>query len=141
MKATPSSQTFVQHLAARNFEQLALCFSPDAVARFLLPRGAQETAGAEAIARRFEGWFGGAGSFKVLSTSNEPVGERALLKWQFRLSRDGRSNELIEQVAFVNVGPAGIDRLDLLAQVSFYRWTRPRPVTSPRSASRSRSRA
>ncbi len=114
METKTSSQAFIDHLAARNFEQLAGSLAPDAVARFLLPRGAQETAGADAIARRFEGWFGGATSFVVLSTDNEPVGGRSLLRWRFSLSRDGRSIEVIEQVAFVDVGLEGIYRLDLL---------------------------
>ncbi len=114
METSNLSQAFVDQLAARNFDQLARTLAPDAVARLLLPRGPQETAGADAIAGRFEGWFGGATSFTVLSTVNEPVGERSLLKWRFRLSRDGRSTEVIEQVAFVDVGPAGIYRLDLL---------------------------
>lgn len=114
METTASSQAFVDQLAARNFEQLARTLAPDAVARLLLPRGPQETAGADAIARRFEGWFAGASSFTVLSVLNERVGERSLLQWRFRLSRDGRSTEIIEQVAFADVGPAGIYRLDLL---------------------------
>ena len=114
MQTTTSSQTFLDHIAARNFEKLAGTLAPDAVARFLLPRGPQETAGADAIARRFEGWFGAAGSFTVLSTVNQPVGGRSLLQWRFSLSRDGRSTEVIEQVAFVDEGPAGIYRLDLL---------------------------
>ncbi|MDQ6877949.1 MAG: nuclear transport factor 2 family protein [Candidatus Dormibacteraeota bacterium] len=114
MNTTTSSQAFVDHLAARNFEQLAGTLAPDAVARFLLPRGPQETAGADAIARRFEGWFGGAGSFTVLSTVNQQVGRRSMLQWRFSLVRDGQTSEIIEQVAFVDVGPAGIYRLDLL---------------------------
>ncbi len=36
------------------------------------------------------------------------------MQWRFRLSRDGRSSEVIEQVAFVDAGPEGIHRLDLL---------------------------
>ena len=114
METATTSQAFIDHLKARNFEQLADTLAPDAVARFLLPRGAQETAGADAIAHRFEGWFGGATSFVVLSTGNEPVGGRSLLHWRFSLSRDGRSTEVIDQVAFVDVGPDGIHRLDLL---------------------------
>jgi hypothetical protein len=58
--------------------------------------------------------FGGASSFTVLSTVNERVGERSLLQWRFRSCRDGRSTEIIEQVAFADVGPAGIYRLHLL---------------------------
>jgi SnoaL-like domain len=114
MKTTTSTQAFVDHLTARNFEQLARTMAPDAVARFLLPRGAQETAGSDAIARRFQGWFGGADSFIVLSTNHQSVGGRSLIQWRFRLSRDGRSTEVIEQVAFVDEGPDGVSRLDLL---------------------------
>jgi ketosteroid isomerase-like protein len=114
MRTTTASQAFVDHLAARNFDQLARVLAPDAVARFLLPRGAQETLGAEPIARRFEGWFGGATNFTVLSTENEVVGGRSLLRWRFHLSRDGRSSEVIEQIAFVDAGPEGVYRLDLL---------------------------
>jgi hypothetical protein len=114
METTITSQDFVDQLAARNFEQLARVLAPDAVARFLLPRGAQETAGADAIAGRFEGWFGGATNFTVLSTGNQEVGGRSLLQWRFRLTRDGRSSEVIEQVAFVDAGPAGVYRVDLL---------------------------
>ncbi len=114
MQTTTPTQAFVDHLAARDFEQLAQALAPDAVFRMLLPRGPQETIGAEAIARRFEGWFGGATSFSVLSTLNERLGGRSFLQWRFRLSRDGRSTEIIEQVAFADAGPAGIQRLDLL---------------------------
>ncbi|HEY8798399.1 MAG TPA: nuclear transport factor 2 family protein [Candidatus Dormibacteraeota bacterium] len=114
METTTTSQDFVDHLSARNFDQLARVLAPDAVARFLLPRGAQETVGADAIARRFEGWFGGAANFAVLSTGNKSVGGRSLLQWRFRLSRDGRSSEVIEQVAFVDAGPEGVYRLDLV---------------------------
>jgi hypothetical protein len=114
METTTSSQAFVDQLVDRNFEQLARVLAPDAVARFLLPRGVQETVGAEAIARRFEGWFGAASNFTVLSTGNQAVGERSRLQWRVRLSRDGRSTEVIEQIAFVDSGPAGVYRLDLV---------------------------
>jgi hypothetical protein len=114
MKTITSTQAFVDHLAARNFDQLARTMAPDAVARFLLPRGAQETGGADAIARRFEGWFGSASGFTVLSTNHQMVGGRSLIEWRFRLSREGRSTEVIEQVAFADAGPDGIYRLDLL---------------------------
>lgn len=114
MEMTTAAQDFVDQLSARNFDRLARALAPDAVARFLLPRGAQETVGAEAIARRFEGWFGGATDFTVISTGNQVVGSRSLVQWQFRLSRDGRSTEVIEQVAFVDEGPGGVRRLDLL---------------------------
>jgi hypothetical protein len=114
MKTITSTQDFVDHLAARNFDQLARAMAPDAVARFLLPRGAQETTGADAIAGRFKGWFGSASSFTVLSTNHQIVGGRSLIQWRFLVSREGRSIEVIEQIAFADAGPDGIYRLDLL---------------------------
>lgn len=114
METTSPSQAFVDQLTARNFVELARVLAPDAVARFLLPRGPQETVGADAIAGRFEGWFGSATDFTVLSTGNQTVGRRSLLRWQFRLHREGREPEVIEQVAFVDAGPDGVYRLDLL---------------------------
>ncbi len=114
METTHSSQAFLDRLTARDFEQLALTMAPDAVFRMLLPRGPDDAAGAEAIARRFEGWFGGAASLSVLSAASEQVGRRRLLRWRLRLSRDGRSTEVIEQVAFVDEGSEGISRIDML---------------------------
>ena len=114
MKTITSTQAFVDHLSARNFEQLARTMAPNAVARFLLPRGAQETEGADAIAGRFEGWFGSASNFTVLSTNHQTMGARSLVRWRFRLSRGGGSNEIIEQIAFVDSRDDGIYRLDLL---------------------------
>jgi hypothetical protein len=114
METTTATQSFLDHLTARNFEELAGTLAPDAVARLLLPRGPDLTAGAEAIAQRLEGWFGAADRFTVLATSDEQVGRRRLMHWKFRLCRDGETVEVIEQVAFADVGPNGISRLDLV---------------------------
>src|SRR5690348_13754780 len=114
MQTKTSSEVFVDTLAARDFGALAGALAPDAVAHFLLPRGPQETVGGEAIARRFEGWFGGAEKFTVVATGNEPVGRRRLLQWRFQLCRDGITDEVIEQVAFADEGPDGISRIDLV---------------------------
>ena len=54
-----------------------------------------------------------AGVDGVLSTPG-PLGDRWLMRWRFRLSRDGSAIEVIEQLAFADLGPAGIQRLDLL---------------------------
>lgn len=114
MQTISPPQAFVDQLIARNFEQLARTLAPDVVARFLLPRGTDEAVGARAVTRRLEGWFGSAWGFTVLTTDAEQVGRRWRLRWKLRMSRDGKSTELIEQVAFVDEGPAGISRLDLL---------------------------
>jgi TusA-related sulfurtransferase len=109
-----SAEGFLEALSVRDFDQLAACLAPAARARMLLPRGAEELAGRDQIARRLDGWFGSATEFQVLSTAHDEIGARRRLSWRLRLVRDGRSWELIEQVAFVDPGPDGIRQIDLL---------------------------
>lgn len=108
------SQRFVERLAVRDFDGMAAQLAPGAVARFLLPRGPEEQHGRDDIIRRFRDWFAAASRFDKVSTSDEATVGRRRLDWRFRVVRAGGSPELIEQVAFVNVGPDGIERLDLL---------------------------
>jgi len=101
-------------LSSRDFAAFARCLAPTAQARLSLPRGPELQSGRHDIARRFEGWFAVATDFEVLDTGCEPVGPRYRLNWRFRLSRDGVSHEVIEQVAFVDHGPDGITEINLL---------------------------
>ena len=105
---------FLAALSLRDFERFADCLAPTAQARMLLPRGSEVRSGRDDIAQRFEGWFGRAAEFVVLDSSREQVGPRDRLTWRFRMSRDGNPPEVIEQVAFVDVGPDGIANIDLL---------------------------
>jgi hypothetical protein len=105
---------FLAALALRDFERFADCLAPTAQARMLLPRGPEVQSGRGDIARRFEGWFARASEFQVLDSSREHVGPRNRLSWRFRMSRDGQAPEIIEQVAFVDIGPDGISEIDLL---------------------------
>ena len=105
---------FLAAITARDFGRLAESLSPKAQARLFLPRGPEVRSGREDIARRFEGWFAPASVFEVLASQREQVGPRNRLNWRFRLIRDGHTQEVIEQVAFVNVGHDGISEIDLL---------------------------
>jgi hypothetical protein len=105
---------FLAALSLRDFERFADCLAPSAQARMLLPRGPEVHLGRDDIARRFEGWFGRASEFVVLDSTREQVGRRNRLSWRFRMSRDGHTPEVIEQVAFVDMGPDGIAEIDLL---------------------------
>jgi hypothetical protein len=105
---------FLSALSARDFGRFAESLASEAQARMLLPRGPEVRSGREAIARRFEGWFSRASDFEVLDSHRVHVGCRDRLSWRFRLTRDGQSREVIEQVAFVNAGPNGIYEIDLL---------------------------
>ena len=105
---------FLAALSLRDFERFADCLAPAAQARLLLPRGPESRSGREDIAQRFEGWFARASEFQVLDSTHEHIGHRERLTWRFRMSRDGQPLEVIEQVAFVDVGPEGITDIDLL---------------------------
>jgi hypothetical protein len=111
-KFAPDS--FLSALSSRDFGRFAHCLSPSAHARLLLPRGLEERSGREEIARRFEGWFASATEFEVLDTHREQVGPRTRLDWRFRMIRDGKTREMLEQVAFIDVGPDGISKIDLM---------------------------
>ena len=106
--------SLISALSVRDFLRFGDCLAPTAQARLLLPRGPEVQYGRDDIARRFEGWFSRATEFEVLEARREPVGHRNRLSWRFRMSRDGQSKEVVEQVAFVDVGPEGISAIDLV---------------------------
>ena len=109
-----TSQRFLKLLAARHFEGLAATLASDANARFLLPHGLEEYAGRDAIVGRIKSWFGSASVFDLTSSSEATVGRRQRLSWRFSVGRNSNSLEVIEQLAYLNLGPEGIERIDLL---------------------------
>jgi TusA-related sulfurtransferase len=114
MAERATSQKFLELLAARDFERLAATLASDAHARLLLPYGLEEDAGRDAIVRRIESWFGSASVFDLMSSTEEAVGLRHRLSWRFSVVRDGRSREVIEQLVYLDLGPHGIEQIDLL---------------------------
>lgn len=109
-----TSQRFLKLLAARDFEGLAATLASDANARFLLPHRLEEYAGRDAIVGRIKSWFGSASVFDLISSSEQMVGPRQRLTWRFSVVRNSNSRELIEQLTYLNLGPGGIERIDLL---------------------------
>src|ERR1700736_3547769 len=109
-----ASQEFLERLAARDFERLSATLAADAQARFLLPGGYEEQVGADAIVRRFQDWFGPASQCDLVDSSGEPVGQRDRLTWRFDVVRNGSGLEVVEQVAYFDVGPDGIEWIDLV---------------------------
>ena len=116
-------QKFLELLAARDFERLAATLASDAHARLLLPYGLEEDAGRDAIVHRIESWFGSASVFDLTSSSEEMVGLLHRLSWRFSVVRDGSSHEVIEQLAYLDLGPHGIEQIDLLS-VPDSKWSR-----------------
>ena len=114
MNETSIPDAFLSAISARDFGRLADCLVPSAQARLLLPRGPEVQSGREDIARRFQGWFAAGSDFSVLATSHEPVGRRHRLTWRLRMCRNLQAPEIVEQIAFVDIGPNGITDIDLL---------------------------
>ena len=109
-----TSQKFLKLLATRDFESLAATLASDAHARFLLPHALEEYTGPEAIVRRIASWFGPASTFDLTSSSEDMVGLRQRLTWRFAVGWDDGSREVIEQLVYLDLGPDGIKRIDLL---------------------------
>jgi TusA-related sulfurtransferase len=108
-----TSHKFLELLAARDFERLVAYLASDAHARFLLPHGLEEYDGRDAIVARIRSWFGSASVFDLAASTEDQVGMRHRISWRFNVVRDG-SRQVIEQVVYLDLGPQGIERIDLL---------------------------
>ena len=108
-----SARKFLELLAARDFDRLAASLASDAHARFLLPHGLEEYDGRDAIVARIRSWFGSASLFDLAASTEDQVGMRHRISWRFNVVRDG-SRQVIEQVVYLDMGPHGIERIDLL---------------------------
>jgi TusA-related sulfurtransferase len=112
-EAAPARK-FLDLLAARDFEQLAASLANDAHARFLLPHGLEEYDGPGEIVARIQSWFGSAIVFDLTSSTEDEVGMRHRISWRFNVVWEGGSRDVIEQLVYLNVGPKGVERIDLL---------------------------
>jgi TusA-related sulfurtransferase len=106
-------EEFVKLLAARDFDRLAGTLAEDAQGRLLLPYGLEEPTGRDAIVAHFKRWFGSASRFELTSSDEEVVGSRHRITWRFNVEREGR-REVIEQLVYIELGPQGIRKIDLL---------------------------
>ena len=106
-------EEFVKLLAARDFDRLAGKLAEDAEGRLLLPYGLEEPKGRDAIVGHFKRWFGSATRFELASSGEEAVGHRHRVTWRLRVEREGR-REVIEQLVYLDLGPHGIRKIDLL---------------------------
>ena len=107
------ARMFLELLAERDFERLAASLASDSHARFLLPHGLEEYDGRDAIVARVRSWFESASVFDLTSSTEDEVGMRHRISWRFSVVRDG-SRQVIEQLVYLDLGPQGIERIDLL---------------------------
>lgn len=114
--AAPATTQLLGALETRDFAGLETAFAPAARARFLLPPGAEEYSSASAIRQRIESWFSPAAEYEMLACADDAIGPRHRLTWSLRVRWDASEEpyQLVNQVAFVDVGADGIERIDLL---------------------------
>jgi hypothetical protein len=101
--------SFLESLAARDFDRLASALDDGASLSALLPRGFVEWYGAGEIRSAFEGWFGDHEEFEVIDASVGQVGSRLQLRWRVRV-RGGRfPNDamIAEQHVYADSGATG----------------------------------
>lgn len=115
--ALPVARAFLTALVAQDFTAVGNTLAPHVHLRALLPRGPREWREVEAVAGRFEQWFGDTEQFDPIGVTLGEVGGRVQLRWRFRLqaARLGPGSFVVEQVAYADVNErAGIAHLDLL---------------------------
>jgi len=101
--------SFLESLAARDFDRVAAALDDDALMSALLLRGFDEWRGAGEITDAFEGWFGDVEEFEVVDASVGQVGSRLQLRWRVRVrgSRFGDEAMVVEQHVYADTGATG----------------------------------
>lgn len=122
----PILGSFVEQLAARDFDGLAACLEPDVRLRAVIPPGPEEHHGRAAAAGRFGDWFADAVRFELVEQRIEPFVDRWLVTYRIALD-EGDGPRRVEQHLFCDLGAELIERIDLLCS-GF------RPVVLPEAA-------
>jgi TusA-related sulfurtransferase len=115
---TSVPERFLLALAERDFEALAGTLATDATMRMLVPRGPLEDSGSQAIADRFERWFGSYATLELEASEVVPMAHRIRVVWRLRVTPPAESElraaKEVEQVAFCDVEGSKIRAIDLL---------------------------
>ena len=118
MEEDAAPRRLIRAIAERDFEGIAATFAPDARMRMLVPRGALEDNGSQAIADRFQLWFGTYAEVELESSEVVRIAHRFRVTWRFRVippaGADMNAPKAIEQVVFCDVEGSTIRAIDLL---------------------------
>lgn len=111
-----SAEALVDGLAAQDFAAVRAALGPDVHLRALLPGGLREWTGADAVADRFERWFGHTEEFALVERGADVIAGRVRLRWRLRLQAErlGPGWFVVEQVAYCDATEREITGLDLL---------------------------
>src|SRR6266540_4532711 len=109
----PILASFVERLAARDFEALAACLDQDVLLRAIIPRGLEEHQGRNAAAACFADWFAGPVSFELVEHRIAPFVDRWFVAYRIDLD-EGEGPRRVEQHLFCELRAGLIARIDLL---------------------------
>jgi hypothetical protein len=101
--------SFLEALAAHDFDRLTDVLDADASMAALLPRGFDEWHGAAGVTAAFEQWFGGVDEFEVVDASVGQVGSRLQLRWRVKVRGGHRGDEpmIVEHHVYADTAPTG----------------------------------
>lgn len=101
--------SFLEALAAHDFDRFAVALDDDASLFALLPRGFREWHGPAEIIGAFNGWFGDAEQFEVADAWVGQVGTRLQLRWRVRVRtpRFGDEAMIVEQHVYADTAATG----------------------------------
>ncbi|MGA9345101.1 MAG: nuclear transport factor 2 family protein [Nocardioidaceae bacterium] len=109
--------TFVEAVAAQNFDLLASTLDPDVRMRALLPRGFVEYTGATEVAAAFRTWFGDVEAFELVDATIGDIAGRTVLRWRARVIKPAKGDGwlTIEQHVLADLAASGgVGQLDLM---------------------------
>jgi TusA-related sulfurtransferase len=108
------AQSFVDALAARDFDALRSMLAQDMRFRMLLPGGLEIDTDPDAAASRYAGWFGDADRFELEASDVADVEGRLAVRYRFRIRTADRW-QVIEQHLMLDLDTDGhVARIDLL---------------------------
>lgn len=114
LPADEAVRVFAEAMARGDFDGLARLLSPEVQVRALLPSGLATWSGIPETIDRVESWFGNFITTEAEATTPSLVADCYVASWRLDGAHAGSSRHVIEQHAVIAVGPAGIERIDLV---------------------------
>ncbi|MFZ0544124.1 MAG: hypothetical protein WAM60_01710 [Candidatus Promineifilaceae bacterium] len=102
-KAVAIGESFLESLAAQDFDQLENLFSPQVRFRALLPPRMVEEKTASAAVSWLRRWFGGADTLEVIQSTSDQVFDRLYLCYRLRTHDPMNGWRVIEQQAYCDM--------------------------------------
>jgi SnoaL-like protein len=82
--ATDAATRFLEALATRDFRALGGCFAADGRLRALVPTRLRDEEGREAIAARYDYWYGALDEFELTTAEAAAVADRVAVRYRVR---------------------------------------------------------